>query len=148
MQSIIDKVIHPILVNIRTWLIHTIGHTRFCHMFYYTIYELLLSNLQLQTAQSFYNSIHELIATLKKSGDPLDLSSLKPSLELIASISTNAGTLFAIRYILITQILWYTLSVIGERTRITWENLLTYLKSVCHIMERFVNFLKVIICEN
>lgn len=74
-------------------------------MFYYTIYELLLSNLQLQTAQSFYNSIHELIATLKKSGDPLDLSSLKPSLELIASISTNAGTLFAIRYILITQIL-------------------------------------------
>ncbi|KAI6650482.1 hypothetical protein LOD99_7534 [Oopsacas minuta] len=76
---------------------------------------------KLQTAQSFYNSIHELISTLKKSGDPMDLSSLKPSLELIASISTNAG----------------------EKSRITWENLLTYLKSVCHIMERFVHFLKV-----
>ena len=48
-------------------------------------------SIQLQTPQSFYNSIHELVATLKKSGDVMNLSSLKPSLELIASINTNPG---------------------------------------------------------
>lgn len=76
---------------------------------------------KLQTPQSFYNSIHELVATLKKSGDVMNLSSLKPSLELIASINTNPG----------------------EKAKISWDSLLNYLKAVCHVMEKFVHFLKV-----
>lgn len=47
--------------------------------------------LQLQTPQSFSQSVQELVIALQRTGDPGNLSVLRPHLELLAGIDPSPG---------------------------------------------------------
>lgn len=46
---------------------------------------------KLQTPQSFAQSVQELVIAVQRTSDPGQLSSLRPHLELLASIDTSPG---------------------------------------------------------
>lgn len=49
---------------------------------------------QLQSPESFAKSVQELTIVLQRTGDPANLASLRPHLELLANIDHNPGALF------------------------------------------------------
>lgn len=49
---------------------------------------------QLQSPESFAKSVQELTIVLQRTGDPANLTSLRPHLELLANIDHNPGALF------------------------------------------------------
>lgn len=51
---------------------------------------------KLQTPQSFAQSVQELVIALQRTPDPGQLSSLRPQLELLASIDPSPGIIFLI----------------------------------------------------
>lgn len=51
----------------------------------------LPSLVQLQSPESFAKSIQELTIVLQRTGDPANLTSLRPHLELLANIDHNPG---------------------------------------------------------
>lgn len=50
--------------------------------------------LQLQSPESFAKSVQELTIVLQRTGDPANLTSLRPHLELLANIDHNPGILW------------------------------------------------------
>lgn len=54
---------------------------------------------QLQTPQSFSQSVNELIITLQRTGDPCTLQKLQPHLEFLASIDPNPGRLYLVLFL-------------------------------------------------
>lgn len=52
---------------------------------------------QLQSPESFAKSIQELTIVLQRTGDPANLTSLRPHLELLANIDHNPGALLWVR---------------------------------------------------
>ena len=49
--------------------------------------------LQLQTPQSFGQSVNELVIALQRTGDPCNLQSLRSRLDFLASIDPSPGNI-------------------------------------------------------
>lgn len=87
MQSIIDKVtvrLSGTPVNIVTLAVRK-NRTNMCNCYVFP--------KQLQSPESFAKSVQELTIVLQRTGDPANLTSLRPHLELLANIDHNPGAL-------------------------------------------------------